>query len=123
MTYRLDQLNTALQPTRQRLLEHTIYATVQDLDGLRELTTWHAFAVWDFMSLLKALQHRLTCVSVPWVPVGSGSTRYLINEIVTGEESDEVPDWLAEFPGQRLSHYELYRLAMRQLGADTGPID
>ena len=118
----LHQLTTALEPTRQRLLSHPVYATVRDLDGLRDLTTYHAFAVWDFMSLLKALQCNLTSVSVPWVPVGAGSTRYLINEIVTGEESDEAPEWLG-VADSHISHYELYRIAMQRLGADTGPID
>ncbi len=118
----LAQLTTALEPTRQRLLSHPVYATVHDLDGLRDLTTYHAFAVWDFMSLLKALQRSLTCVSVPWMPVGAGSTRYLINEIVTGEESDEAPAWLG-VANSHISHYELYRIAMQQLGADTSPID
>ncbi|NID08983.1 DUF3050 domain-containing protein [Fibrivirga algicola] len=118
----LQQLTTTLEPTRQRLLNHPVYATVRDLDGLRDLTTYHAFAVWDFMSLLKALQRNLTSVSVPWVPVGAGSTRYLINEIVTGEESDEAPEWLG-VSDSHISHYELYRIAMERLGADTGPID
>lgn len=122
MNVHIDRLNAALFPVRQRLLEHPIYQAVQDLDGLRELTKYHAFAVWDFMSLLKALQRDLTCVTVPWMPVGSGSTRYLINEIVTGEESDEMPDWLGD-AADRISHFELYRLAMQQMGAETTLID
>jgi hypothetical protein len=122
MNAHIDSLNAALQPTRQRLLQHPIYEALQDLDGLRELTKYHVFAVWDFMSLLKSLQRDLTCVTVPWVPVGSGSTRYLINEIVTGEESDEMPEWLGD-PESRISHYELYLIAMQHMGAETTLMD
>ncbi|KAB7727932.1 DUF3050 domain-containing protein [Rudanella paleaurantiibacter] len=112
----IDNLKAAIEPVRSELLQHEIYESVQDLSGLRDFARYHAFAVWDFMSLLKGLQIQLTCTSVPWVPVGNGSVRYLINEIVTGEESDETPD------GRRLSHYELYLEAMEQMGADTAPV-
>jgi hypothetical protein len=68
------------------------------------------------MSLLKTLQQLLTCVQVPWVPVGTPNTRYLINEIVLGEESD------VDEHGVRMSHFEMYVKAMQQLGASTSGI-
>jgi hypothetical protein len=54
---------------------------------------------------------------VPWIPKGNAETRYLINEIVTGEESD------VDQAGNRLSHFELYLAAMKQTGATTAVIE
>ena len=86
---------------------------MQTLDDLNVFMEHHAFAVWDFMSLLKALQQKLTCTTLPWMPVGNANTRYLINEIVTGEESD------IDNEGNRTSHFELYLRAMRQAGSEA----
>jgi hypothetical protein len=44
---------------------HALYASVTDDRILRVLMRAHEFAVWDFQSLLKALQRELTCVEVP----------------------------------------------------------
>ena len=87
--------------------------TVEDLNCFLE---HHVFAVWDFMSLLKALQAKLTCTTTPWLPVGNPEIRYLINEIVVAEETD------VDQNGNRKSHYELYLDAMEALGADILPI-
>jgi hypothetical protein len=112
----IETLQRQLQASRCRLIEHPLYAAITDLESLRTFAEQHVFAVWDFMSLLKALQQRLTCVSVPWTPVGNAATRYLINEIVTGEESD------VDKSGRRTSHFELYLCAMEQAGSDARAI-
>ena len=112
----IDALQKRISPIRREIVEHPLYGALTDLNGLRAFSEVHVFAVWDFMSLLKSLQRQLTCVEVPWVPVGTANSRFLINEIVTGEESDVDPD------GNRISHFELYLRAMKELGADSGAI-
>jgi len=113
----IDHLKLNIQPTREALLSHSVYSQIKDFEGIKDFAKFHVFAVWDFMSLLKSLQMGLTCVSLPWIPVGSANTRFLINEIVCGEESD------VDEQGNRVSHFELYLSAMRQMGADTSKID
>jgi len=113
---RIAALIDRIQPLRDQLVAHPLYRSITSLDDVRTFMQSHVWAVWDFMSLLKALQRQLTCVEVPWVPVGSANTRFLINEIVVGEESDVDPH------GNRLSHFELYLQAMQQAGADTTAI-
>ena len=110
-------LKLRIEPTRAALLAHPVYSQITDFEGLKQFAQYHVFAVWDFMSLLKSLQLGLTCVQLPWVPVGSANTRFLINEIVAGEESD------VDEHGNRISHFELYLDAMKQCGADTSKIE
>ena len=117
MSSRIQLLKQEIAPMREELLNHPIYNNINDLDGLRKFSKYHVFAVWDFMSLLKSLQNQLTCVTSPWRPVGSANTRFLINEIVTGEESD------IDENGNRISHFELYLKAMQQMGSSTQEIN
>ena len=89
MNASIEQIKKVIEQDRQALLTHPLYKKVERLDQLQLFTEQHVYAVFDFMSLLKTLQQLLTCVQVPWVPVGTPNTRYLINEIVLGEESEE----------------------------------
>ena len=112
----IKDLQAQLQPARQRLVDHSLYRSIQSLADLRVFMEYHVFAVWDFMSLLKALQRDLTCTTLPWVPKGNPATRRLINEIVLEEETDVDPE------GRPTSHFELYLRAMQECGADMAPV-
>ncbi|MBC6607081.1 DUF3050 domain-containing protein [Hymenobacter sp. BT188] len=113
----IADLQQQLTPAREQLVAHNVYRSLHSLEDVRLFMEHHVFAVWDFMSLLKALQRDLTCVKVPWVPEGNPVTRRLINEIVLEEESDVDQD------GNPASHFEMYLRAMEECGADMQPIN
>lgn len=110
------KLREVIEPLRTQIINHPVYAEIKSVADLNTFMQFHVYAVWDFMSLLKALQQNLTCTTVPWFPKGSADTRFLINEIVVGEESD------VDAQGNRKSHFELYLEAMTESGADTSGI-
>jgi hypothetical protein len=116
MNSHLAKINTELAALRQELITHPLYSQVSEIEDFQSFMEQHIFAVWDFMSLLKALQRGLTCVELPWKPVGSPTTRRFINEIVLGEETD------VDRNGEVASHFELYLDAMTEIGADTQTI-
>lgn len=113
----LIKLRERIAPIRADIIQHSAFQSMRSLEDLQRFMEMHVYAVWDFMSLLKSLQRKLTCVEVPWHPVGDASIRFLINEIVTGEESDVDPE------GDYISHFELYLRAMKRAGANTGMIE
>ena len=112
-----EKLVEATATERAALLNHPVYDAVGDLPSLRTFMEYHVVAVWDFMTLLKSLQRRLTCVDLPWRPAADPGSARVINEIVLVEESDEVA------PGVYRSHFEIYRGAMAEAGASTAGID
>ncbi len=113
---RINEVNKALQPKINQLLEHPLYQKITTPEHLKIFMEHHVFAVWDFMCLLTALQEKLTKTTNPWVPVSNPEIRYLINEIVLAEETD------VNYFGKHQSHFEMYLDAMEKSGADTGKI-
>jgi hypothetical protein len=109
----IERLQARIEPLKSQLIHHPLYQEMSSISDVKIFMQHHQFAVWDFMSLVKYLQRELTCVSLPWMPVGSAQTRFLINEIVLGEESD------VDAFGNRISHFELYAQAMKELGVST----
>lgn len=110
-------INQKIQLQKNILLQHSLYEKVKTIDDLHQFLESHVYAVWDFMSLLKALQSKLTCTTTPWFASQNPETRYLINEIVLAEESDLTLD------GKRLSHFEMYVDAMMDCGAQTNELE
>jgi len=113
----INNVNAFIAAERNQLLAHPLYYKIKTIEDLQVFMQGHIYAVWDFMSLLKALQQKLTCTTTPWYPSKFPNTRYLINEIVVAEESDEYID------GRRLSHFEMYLDALDTLGGDSNEVN
>lgn len=109
----INHINQSINVYKQQLLQHTLYKKIHTINDLKHFLEGHVYAVWDFMSLLKALQSKLTCTTSPWFASPNPEVRYLINEIVLAEESDVT------LYGTRLSHFEMYLQAMEKCGANT----
>ncbi|MFA6061813.1 MAG: DUF3050 domain-containing protein [Gallionella sp.] len=101
---------------KEKLNNHPLYSAIQTLEDLQLFMAHHIYPVWDFMSLLKFLQYRIAPATYPWKPHANSSTRFFINQIVLGEESDEgLPDEKGN--PTYVSHFELYCVAMTEIGA------
>lgn len=101
-----------------QLAAHPLHRAVRDAAALRVFMAHHVYAVWDFMSLLKALQRHLAPVNVPWLPPRFSRHARFINRLVLEEESDG-----AIGADGHASHFESYCRAMAEAGADTQPVN
>lgn len=106
---------------KAQLENHSLLVTntISSIEDLRIFMKYHVFAVWDFMSLMKSLQHDVTPSTKIWLPTKSNRSDVsrMINEIVLCEETDISPDGNGS-----ISHFDLYLQAMMEVGADLNPI-
>jgi hypothetical protein len=106
-----------ITPLRARLDSHPVYAALRTLADLRVFMQHHVYSVWDFMSLIKYLQHAVAPARWPWSPGADPTVQRFINELVLEEETDEAGPGK---PGEFSSHFQLYLGAMQEVGADAG---
>ena len=112
----MNNIVQELEPLKDKLRNHSLYNNIKDTEDLKIFSSAHVYAVWDFMSLLKFLQIKLTSTSLPWFPSENNTTAKLINEIVAGEETDEDQN------ANPMSHFEMYINSIQEFGLDTDEI-
>ncbi|TNF35976.1 MAG: DUF3050 domain-containing protein [Gammaproteobacteria bacterium] len=98
---------------QEQLERHPVYGAINSIGALRVFMEHHIYSVWDFMSLIKYLQHLVAPAAWPWLPGGDSDVRRFINELVLEEESDMLPGE----DQKAASHFELYCRAMEEIGA------
>lgn len=113
---------TLINEKKQELENHSLLTSniIQSKEDLKLFMENHVFAVLDFMSLLKNIQHNVVPSGVLWVPNSRNRSECarLINEIVLCEETDISLD-----KKTYVSHFDLYLMAMLEVSADTSSIE
>lgn len=117
MNSNIEHIEKELAGLRNELKNHSLYKKLHTIEDVQTFMSLHVFAVWDFMSLLKAIQMNLTCVSIPWIPAKNAELARFINEIVVAEESDH------DAHGVIKSHFEMYLTAMNEVNADPSKMN
>ncbi len=105
-----------IEDLQRELNAHPVYTEVTDLADLRVFMSHHVYAVWDFMSLIKYLQHTVAPTTTPWMPPADPGVAYFINQLVLEEESDAITIGAET---EYSSHFQLYLKAMTEIGADA----
>ena len=115
----LEKNKKKLSDLKQKITAHPLFANKLEREHICKFMESHIFAVWGFMSILKSLQIKITPNNLPWVPnknTKNGLVNF-VNEIIMCEESDFI-----EGIGY-ISHFEIYLLAMKNIGAETDQLD
>jgi len=112
----MSTLVRELAEIQTELEAHKLYPMLDSVEAIQTFMSYHVFAVWDFMSVVKSLQKSLTCQTIPWTPVAHPSLARLINDIVLTEECDE------NMSGAAQSHFGMYVDAMKDMGVEVDTI-
>lgn len=113
-------VSSRYQSLLEQLNNHPLYSDLNNTNNLKVFMEHHVYAVWDFMSLVKALQLHLAPINIPWIPIKYPHYAYFINQLVLEEESDKALTAAVDFT--HASHFEGYLKAMTDIGANTQPI-
>ncbi len=115
----LESNKNKLDELKHKITAHPLFANKLEPKHICKFMESHIFAVWGFMSILKSLQKIITPNNLPWIPnknTKNGLVNF-VNEIILCEESDYI-----EGIGF-VSHFEIYLLAMKNMGAKTDQLD
>lgn len=111
----ITKLQSSIAPQIFALENHSIYKKIDNIEKLKFFMERHVYAVFDFMSLAKALQNEFAPIETIWLPPKNSQLSRFVNEIILAEESDQCN-------GETFSHFEMYLKAMNEVNADTDMI-
>ena len=108
-----QKLIKLIEAKTQKLSHHEVYSKVTSRAQISCFMSYHIFAVWNFIKLLKSLQIKTSIALRSQALECSGETRDLIGKIVFAEESELYPY------GQPTEYFAVYLGAISELEVNS----
>ncbi len=107
-----QKLTALIKAKIQKLSHHEIYSELTSSARIKCFVSYHIFAVWDFIKLLKSLQNKISIALREQFKECPSEMNRLIDEIVFAEKSDLYPY------GQPNKDFDLYLRALAEIEVD-----
>ena len=108
-----QRLTELIKAKTQKLSHHEVYSKLTSRAQISCFMSYHIFAVWNFIKLLKSLQIKTSIALRSQSLECSGETKGLIGKIVFAEESELYPY------GQPTEYFALYLGAISELEVNS----
>ena len=113
-----SEIISEIQKLTNILVRHELFNSIIMLTDIKCYMEHQVWCVWDFMTLVKAIQNHFISSSIAWIPPVNALIGHQIFEILMTEETD-----IDETGGKHSSHFDTYLRAMSQAGADKTSIE
>lgn len=107
-----QKLTALIKAKTQKLSRHEIYSQLTSSVRFNCFMSYHIFAVWDFIKILKSLQIKTSIALQKQLPEWSSETKELIEQIIFAEESTLCPY------GQPTENFAFYIRAVLNIKSD-----
>ncbi len=104
----------------QSIVNHQVFEKLNSVENIRIYTEFQVWCVWDFMSILKSVQTQIFSNDILWLPPDNPSLGARFYELIATEETDNSPGGEED---ERLSHFQSFVLAMKQMKGNTRQIE
>ena len=117
--YSFYNFQNATTPYKIMLFNNKLFEQTFETSKVKIFMDSHVFAIWDYLTILKALQRKLASKNIRLLDQDVPDLPFLINQIVINEEIEEESsqEYLSA-----LGVYQLYINTMKEIGADINPI-
>ena len=79
----IERIEEEIEGLKKQLQNHPLYTELQNIEHIQTFMEAHVFCCMGFYVAVEALQRKMTCIELPWVPAKNAITLDLSMKLFT----------------------------------------